>query len=302
MSRIPPVPAREGSARSATHVRFEDVAEDGRMLVEALATGVNDTLWRGAFAGHPILTHAIPSGVIPILTRFVVEAGEGPFDPDGSFDSDGSFALAHGVDAKGEVTRIYLNAWLDTYAPIGRTNLAPPANAGERAVVGRTFSEHVFTRPFGPPSERRVNRLDLPGLPAIPPIVHHSVPLDEALAVPSGATILVGPVLDPMPFVFGRRHTDGNQHVNSLVYPRIFEESAVRTIASLGRSTAEVLARTLDVHYRKPSFAGEAVRFGLTIHETDGVLGAVGGLYAADEIERVGLGSANPRCVVRLMF
>ena len=33
------------------------------------------------------------------------------------------------------------------------------------------------------------------------------------------------PHVDVVPVVFGLRHTDGNQHVNSLVYPRLVEEA-----------------------------------------------------------------------------
>ena len=59
MSSIPEKPAIDGEGRSTIAVRFEDVAQDGRMLVEALATGVNDVLWRAALRGHPLETHAV---------------------------------------------------------------------------------------------------------------------------------------------------------------------------------------------------------------------------------------------------
>src|SRR5258708_31906958 len=37
-----------------------------------------------------------------------------------------------------------------------------------RSLVGRIFAEHVLSRPFSPPAERKVTRLDAPGVPEIP--------------------------------------------------------------------------------------------------------------------------------------
>jgi hypothetical protein len=58
---------------------------------------------------------------------------------------------------------------------------------------------------------------------------------------------------------FGLDHTDSNQHVNSLVYPRLFAEAALRRLAELERPR-RLLIRALDIAYRKPSFAGDRVR------------------------------------------
>jgi hypothetical protein len=66
-------------------------------------------------------------------------------------------------------------------------------------------------------------------------------------------------VVDPVPLTLGVMHTDSNQHVNSLVYPRLFEEAALRRFALLGRPT-QVLARSIDIAYRRPSFAGDTLR------------------------------------------
>ena len=56
--------------------------------------------------------------------------------------------------------------------------------------------------------------------------------------------------------VFGLVHTDSNQHVNSLVYMRLFEEAVLRRFAALGLPEP-VLARRLEIAYRKPCFAGD---------------------------------------------
>ncbi len=73
------------------------------------------------------------------------------------------------------------------------------------------------------------------------------------------------------PVCFGAMHTDSNQHVNSLVYPRLFEEIAMR---HLGRPHA--LARTVDVRFRKPSFIGDKLNVAITLWEHGGLMHASG--------------------------
>ena len=77
-------------------------------------------------------------------------------------------------------------------------------------------------------------------------------------------------------------HTDSNQHVNSLVYPRLFEEAALRRLAASGRSTA-VLARSLRIAYRRPSFAGESLRVFVRAYEGDRGVTCTGYFFGADD-------------------
>ena len=56
-----------------------------------------------------------------------------------------------------------------------------------------------------------------------------------------------------VPLRFGVMHTDPNNHVNSLVYPRVFEEAAMALRGGIDP------ARALEVVWRKPIFAGERV-------------------------------------------
>ena len=67
--------------------------------------------------------------------------------------------------------------------------------------------------------------------------------------------------MDPTPLPLGLAHTDANQHVNSLVYPRLFEEAVLRRLATLGKPTA-LLTRRAEVAFRKPAFAGEVLTRG----------------------------------------
>ena len=74
-----------------------------------------------------------------------------------------------------------------------------------------------------------------------------------------------------------------------------------RRFAELGRDT-RVLARNLDVAYRKPSFAGQTMRIALSVFEVGGRLGAFGGFYEASEVDRVGPLAAKPHVYVKLTF
>ncbi len=302
---IPELPSgpHDGAGTSRVAMRYEDVAQNGRLLVESLATSVNETLWNAALREHPLEQHAFAKGTLAILTRFVVETYDGPFSVDGPFDAEARLHLAHGLGKDGQVDRIYLNGWVDTYAPIGRTNFAPPPNAGERTLVGRAFAEHVFTRPFAPIAERRVTRLEIPGVPQIPGALYQPEPPSALGIVPAGVEPLdSGLSLDSTPLVFGLRHTDSNQHVNSLVYPQHFEEAVLRRLARLGHDT-RILGRTLEIGYRKPLFAGQTAHVAVALYRDGETIGASGAFYAEEELARAGgLASAVPNAFVRMSF
>src|SRR6185369_14676109 len=83
---------------------------------------------------------------------------------------------------------------------------------------------------------------------------------EAALALPDDAIALdPQPILDDGTTVFGRDHTDSNQHVNSLVYTRLFIEAALRRLWDHGHK-GPLLARSAEIAYRKPCFAGERVK------------------------------------------
>ena len=63
-------------------------------------------------------------------------------------------------------------------------------------------------------------------------------------------------------------HTDSNQHVNSLVYPRLFEEAVVeRAFDPEARvpGAESLLVRAIDIRYRKPFFAGDRASIALAL-------------------------------------
>ena len=281
-------------------LRYEDVAQDGRLMLHALPHGIGEVMWAKTISKAGLAGQLNHQGIIPILTRFVLEGLGGPIAVRKPLFGEGGYWLAHTVRSepgpdgdRQSVDRLLLNVFLDVYGERGRTYGPPPADAGARVHLGRVLAEHVFSRPFGPKEERKVVRFDVPGLEPVPPTRHAWRPAQELLDLPDGATPLE-PSLRPddAPIVFGLSHTDSNQHVNSLVYPWLFEQAALRRLAALGRD-ARVLSRFCEIAYRKPCFAGDRVQIVLRAFEIEGRLGAVG--YFAGREADASLGHAFVR-------
>jgi hypothetical protein len=298
----PPWP--EGAARTTRPIplRYEDISQDGRLLLEAAPQALGESIWRAQLQGTPIARALRKAGIVPVLTRLVVEGTEGPFSVVAELEATGSYEVAASVDDAGTVERLYVLMWADVTGKLGRTYGPPPPGAGERRLAARVFAEHVLTRLFAPPAERRVTSLEglAPEVPAIPSARYRSPAPETLLSVPPGATPLDHAlVLDPVAFPVGVVHTDSNQHVNSLVYPRLFEEAALRRLAAHGRATT-VLGRTLDIQYRKPFFAGQNLRIALRLFAADDGSGiCAAGAFLPDD----GAGdplAARPHATVRL--
>jgi hypothetical protein len=236
-------------------------------------------------------------GIIPILTRFTIEGGPGPFAVDRPLDVEGGFTIAHDADDDGNVRRILLDMEVDIFGQKGRTNLPPPEDAGARTFAGRVCAEHVFTRPFAPPGERKVLALEIGDL-RIPPGPRRAwcAPGTTIEPPPSARALESGFAEDAVTVVMGAGHTDSNQHVNSLVYPRLFEEAALRRMVALGRP-ATVLSRALDIAFRRPTFAGEKLRIALRAFEDGQRVVCVGAFFGENESD---LGRA--RAYVQMAF
>ncbi|MGK4009055.1 acyl-CoA thioesterase [Sorangium sp. So ce1036] len=271
----PRVPEQQ-QATAVMHLRFEDVSQTGHVMLDALPHGLGPAIWSKLIQGSPIAALMGSHGIIPILTRLVIEGGEGPIAAREPLHVRGLYQLAHTEDAASDVNRLILAMWLSATARRSRTYGPPPPGAGEPLPAGRVFAEHVFTRPFAAPGERKVLRFESPDLPAVPPERYPWRSPESLMGLPEGAQPLdPEPTLDPITVAFGLDHTDANQHVNSLVYPRIFAEAALRRFAAHGRSTA-LLARRVEVAYRKPCFAGMRVRIVLRAFTIGGAPGALG--------------------------
>jgi hypothetical protein len=157
--------------------------------------------------------------------------------------------------------RLFVNMWVEASAPVASTFLPTPRDAPfER--LGRIFAEHVISRPFEPPERRKVTKLEAPGVPEIPEDEHVFEPAEGLLA--DRTLEHLGEIS------FGMMHTDSNQHVNSLVYPRVFEEALVQRMAAEERDYKALLASAIELRWRKPFFAGERARMRAAMIEPTG--------------------------------
>jgi hypothetical protein len=279
MDWFPPTPEVPPSyhAEGDSALRYEDVSQDGRLMVQALPHTIGDVIWRKILFRHPLLK--LGQGIAPIVTRLVIEISGVSIRPGRPLRADGRVQMAHTVDGAGQVDRLLLNMWTAATAPDGTP-------------VGRLFGEHVLTRPFAPPGERKVLKLG----DEVPPVRWPWRESAAVLALPEGAQWLDEEfVTDPAEVVFGLTHTDSNQHVNSLVYPRLFQDAALRRLAHKGLSAA-VLAERLEIAYRKPCFAGGRARIVVRAFVQGGKPGVVGA-FVSDEapLER-------SHCVIAMRF
>jgi hypothetical protein len=287
------VPADQ-RGRATLPIRYEDVTQDGRVHVLSIPHATGPAVWQAVLAKHPVARVAQRRGIVPVLTRLVIEGGARPISVRRPLEVEGHYRLAHTVSEQGLVNRLILTTSAVAFGLVGRTHGPPPSDGGERVQVGRVFGENVFTRPFAPPEQRKVVRFDLEGVPAVPEGRYTWRAPEELLQIPADAEALDDePRDDAAPIAFGLSHTDSNQHVNSLVYPRLFEEAALRRFADLGCRT-NVLARHVEVAYRKPVFAGDRMRIQIRAFRCQGRLAAAGTF--------VPLTGGRPHCCLRILF
>jgi hypothetical protein len=264
--------------RGSLTLRYEDVAEDGRVKLETLPSSLG-VVWRGMLSGTPEAAALRAAGIVPILRRLVIVGTPTPIAIHRPLDVEGSWETAHTAEGH---TRFLMNMRVDLSGPRGLTNGPPPDRAGELERVGGVYAEHVLTRPFAPKHERRVERLPegIDRGPAREWIPQESLLLTQAESV--DATLVErGSVF------FAKCHTDSNQHVNSLVYPRLFEERAV-----LAWGDGGLLAREIEIAWHKPSFAGDLPLVHVRRVRSGERRGAIATLSVP--------GEPHPRCTARL--
>lgn len=281
-------------------VRYEDISQTGKLLLDAMPVVLGPSVWRSLWA-HESSKAMQAAGIIPVLSRLVLEGGDGPLSVWSNVSGEGLFQLAHTRGPDGSVERLMINMWCNVYGECGRTHGPRPENAGEKLRAARVFAEHVLTRPFGSKDERKVTRLDIPGVAPVPEAVYEWRTPESTLALPEGASWLDETfVVDPAPVVFGLDHTDSNQHVNSLVYPRLFVEAALRR-AWDHRKRGALLARAAELAYRKPSFAGERTRVLARAFARGEELG-IAAMLVSEEEAAGPIEKAKARCYARLIL
>ncbi len=258
-------------------MRWEDVDQTGRVTLPALASALGEACWRGYLKDHP-LRECERQGIVAIQSRMSARFSDASVSAEADLECEGRVTLAR-TERDGDVHRLLLLLSVNVYGPSSRTYAPQPDNHGERVWLGQTFQEAVFTRPFAERGARRVLALPDVGLPVVPETL---VARDEALldvASPRFSSQFI-----TKDVTFGRVHSDANQHVNSLVYPRIFEEKVIEID---GRTDSP---RALSMTFRKPSFVGERASFRIALGE-DQVSGA---LYVE--------GEEKPRVVGALLY
>jgi hypothetical protein len=270
----PEVP-REQQSEAPFILRYEDIAQDGFLKLAALPNAFSDAIWRNLLSKHPMQRSAFKQGILPILSRFVLSCEEVSVSPQRPLHIKARYQVARSLSTSGETARILANFWADLYGKPGHP-LSPVPESDAEVLVARAFGEHIFTRPFAPKEERKV--LSLAGLEGGP-----TAPLPVQPWSPPQA-LLEGVTLTPSEtsITFGLMHTDGNQHVNSLVYPRLFEEAAVRAFTAQG-TPLRTAATQMDIRFRKPCFAGERLRVWLCLLQEGGSLGAIAALFPESE-------------------
>jgi hypothetical protein len=260
------------------HLRYEDIAQDGRVMIQMLPVSLG-VIWRAITIPKETRRALRAGGILPILTRYEMEAGEDSFAVENPLQVTGGYELAHSADTEGKIERLFLDMDSELTGVKGRTNLPGPADSGSPAFAGRLRVEHIFTRPFAPPGERKVLSFESDDKHFVPQSKRAwRAPLSTLEPAANLRALDSDFVVDPHPMVLGVMHTDSNQHVNSLVYPRLFEEAALRRFAVLGKSTT-VLARSIDIAYRRPSFAGDTLRIFVRAFEN----AAIGYFFGAND-------------------
>ncbi len=299
----PPSVPEDRRASGTVPIRYEDIAQDGSLALEGIAPAIGEVVWRQLFTPSPVMKALREQRIVPILTRVVIEGEGGPFSTFHPLEATGTYALRHVANDAGDVERIVIDMWTEATLPIDRNYGPPPARAGERVRAGRFFGEHVLTRLFAPPDQRKVTRLEIDGV-AMHGERRAWVAAESVATLPEGAVPLEDAMrVDPTPIAFGLAHTDSNQHVNSLVYPRLFEDAALRRFSELGRLKPPVLSRFVEAAFRKPCFAGERYAIALRAFTLGDRIGAVGSFVSeSDARSPETLALARAHCFVKMVF
>ncbi len=288
---------REYRPAGTFQLRYEDISQDGRALINSIPPALG-AVWRALLADVPDANVLQKQGIMPILSRIKIDVTEHVVSPFRPYSVEGYGEQTSGI--ADDYTRVLFNVRARVSAKGGHAVF--PGAPSEVDVVGTLFAEHVFTRPFAEKDKRRVAPADLraAGLS-----VEGEQPFEPARSVitePEGAT-----AIDPAfvrgetPLALGLMHTDANQHVNSLVYPRLFEEAVLRRLAALGRPLV-LRARSLEIGYRRPSFVGDVLRVDTRLYERPAHDGQPAQLHALGVFTEMNKEAESGRVFVRLVL
>lgn len=288
----PELPENDAGEETAA-LRYDDVMQDGRVRLDAVWRPVGRLIWSRPEPSRVLAK--LGDGVGTVLARAVFEATEVRVPARAPVRTRAWFRFEHTRGGDGRVDRIQFNTWIRSTV-LGDESPEP--------LLARAYGQRVFTRLGAQPGERSVTRLEGLGPDGVPTHRAEWLPARSLLDIPRGA-VLLDPVprLDPGRVVFGLSHTDGNQHVNFLVYPRFIEEAALGRFVDLGVG-AKMAARYVEIRYRKPSFAGDSLRIALQAFRNDGSFGVIAAAIEDDggPPERPWTEFPPPRAITRVAF
>jgi hypothetical protein len=288
----PDLPENDGGDETLA-LRYDDVMQDGRIRLDAVWRPVGRLIW--SKPGPSRVLAKIEDGIGTVLARAVFEATEVRVPPRAPVRTRAWFRFEHTLGDDGNVDRIQFNTWI-------RSTVL--GDGAEEPLLARAYGQRVFTRLGAKPGSRSVTRLEGLGPDGVPRHRGQWHPARTLLDLPRGA-VLLDPVprLDPGRIVFGLSHTDGNHHVNFLVYPRFIEEAALGRFVDLGIG-AKIAARWCEIRYRKPSFAGDVLKIAIQAFRAEGALGVIAAAVDDDggPPERPWSDFPPPRAIARVSF
>ena len=263
--------------------RYEDISQDGHFRPLGLPHALGQLVWP-ALMQLPASRPARDAGVLPILSRMILRRGAAPLSPIRPFFGEGIGHRATVRAPDGSVDRILLLMWARFEGRQGATHEG--GEGGDPILAGEVYAEHIFTRLFGEPGDRRVRELP----DGIPPGTWDWTPFEQVGAAAADWDRRHELI---RPFRFGLTHTDPNFHVNSLVYPRVFEEVALECLADAGLPFGEMAVEEIELMWRKPFFSGDTTQVRATLYRAGGRSHMLGAFM--DE-------GGSERCRIRLSY
>src|SRR5687768_5228089 len=124
MLSFPPAPAVPAHQRASGSVgmRYEDIAQDGALKVSGMPHAIGMVCFRDLWQPTAINLETRALGIVPILSRLVMQAVSGPISVRNAVAVEGRYQLGHSRDGAGQVSRLLLNMHAELFGPAGRTH------------------------------------------------------------------------------------------------------------------------------------------------------------------------------------
>src|SRR4051812_17584946 len=95
-------------AQSPVYMRYEDVSQDGALKVVGMPHAVGLVCLGKLWLRTQTSRETQPQGVVPIMSRLVMQTMSGPISVRQPVEVDGAYQLAHARDAQRAINRILL--------------------------------------------------------------------------------------------------------------------------------------------------------------------------------------------------